>query len=92
MPYIKQENRTELKELAANVVIELERLNQATPGYAGNMNFLISTIISSILTKNKSYATINEFVGMLECVKQELYRRIAFKYEDQKAAENGDVY
>lgn len=92
MPYIKQENRIKLKELAADIIIELERLNRITPGYAGNMNFLISTIISNILEKNKSYAMINELVGMLECVKQELYRRIAFKYEDQKAAENGDVY
>jgi hypothetical protein len=38
------------------------------------------------------YAEINEVVGVLECCKLELYRRLAAPYEDTKIKENGDVY
>jgi len=31
-------------------------------------------------------------VGVLECAKMELYRRVAAPYEDKKKEENGDVY
>jgi hypothetical protein len=31
-------------------------------------------------------------VGVLECAKQELYRRILIPYEDAKIELNGDVY
>ena len=30
-------------------------------------------------------------VGVLDCVKMELYRRAAVAYEEQKMKENGDV-
>jgi hypothetical protein len=38
------------------------------------------------------YANINEAIGVLECAKLELYRRIAAPYEDHKISETGDVY
>ena len=31
-------------------------------------------------------------IGVLECAKLELYRRVAAPYEDDKIDENGDVY
>jgi hypothetical protein len=31
-------------------------------------------------------------MGVLECVKQEYYRRVASLYEDQAKERNGDVY
>lgn len=31
-------------------------------------------------------------MGVLECVKQEYYRRVAIPYEDQAKERNGDVY
>jgi len=39
-----------------------------------------------------SYAELNEVIGVLECAKQELYRRVVAPYEDGKAKINGDVY
>lgn len=39
-----------------------------------------------------NYSKINEIIGVLECCKQEFYRRIAAPYEDKKIEENGDVY
>ena len=38
------------------------------------------------------YSEINSVIGVLECAKMELYRRIAAPYEDKKCEENGDVY
>ena len=40
---------------------------------------------------NPKYSKINAIIGILECIKLELYRRVAAPYEDVKAAENGDV-
>jgi hypothetical protein len=78
MPYIKQEDR-----LGPTMIAE-------TPG---ELNYLISTLINEyILREGLNYATLNSIVGVLECAKLELYRRIAAPYEDEKCDENGDVY
>jgi len=44
------------------------------------------------LRKGVKYATLNTVIGVLECAKLELYRRVVADYEDQKCEENGDVY
>ena len=60
---------------------------------AGMMNYCISTLISKTLSAHgTNYALINELIGVLECAKLELYRRVASPYEDTKVQENGDVY
>jgi hypothetical protein len=38
-----------------------------------------------------SYGKIAMATGVLENIKQELYRRIAVKYEDSKILANGDI-
>ncbi len=38
------------------------------------------------------YSKINSLIGVLECAKLELYRRVAAPYENDKIDENGDVY
>ena len=63
------------------------------PDNAGEMNYVISTLIDDYLQEyGKNYANINEVIGVLECAKLELYRRIAAPYEDEKNETNGDVY
>jgi hypothetical protein len=44
------------------------------------------------LADELSYSKINEVIGVLECAKQELYRRVASPYEDSKKEANGDVF
>ncbi len=56
------------------------------------LNYIISRIASVEIRQNHRYATIVEAIGALECVKLELYRRLAADYEDQKCEENGDVF
>ncbi len=93
MPYIRQDKRDEFDtELDAFILKFLETgENEST---AGRLNYSISRILGAILNDDEriSYARINELVGVLECAKIELYRRIAAPYEDDKSRINGDVY
>lgn len=80
MPYINKDARAEIDKtgLAQN---------------AGELNFVITKVLLAYIDmEGLSYRTLNEVIGVLECVKQELYRRMIVGYEDQKIAENGDVY
>ena len=80
MPYISTEDRNDLD-------------NRAMPETAGELNYMISALLDDYLVeKGKNYANINEVIGMLECAKLELYRRVAAPYEDEKIDQNGDVY
>ena len=80
MPYIKSYLRYDLEEF------------QRDPDDAGELNFVLSKIIDIYLGTSYGYSNLNEVIGVLECCKLELYRRIAVPYEDQKIIENGDVY
>lgn len=80
MPYIPQEDR---RGLDPDIHSALK---------AGELNFQITSLVHSYLErKGITYTTLNEVVGVLECAKLELYRRLAAPYEDQKVRENGDV-
>jgi len=81
MPYIKPERRNAI-------------LAGAKPQDAGELNFAITVLVDNFL-KDKGeirYSHLNEVIGALDCAKLELYRRVAAPYEDEKIAENGDVY
>lgn len=81
MPYVDLERRREL-------VVE-----GRPPACAGELNFDLSqTVDLYILTQGMCYSTINDVIGVLECLKMEVYRRIAVPYEDVKIATNGDVF
>lgn len=80
MPYVKQTDRQRLD-------------GGAEADGPGELNYVITKKIDSYLgRKGLSYANLNEIIGVLECAKLEIYRRIVAKYEDSKIAENGDVY
>lgn len=82
MPYIKQIYRS---DLTPHINKDLET--------SGELNYAITKICKLYMWQHgKSYRTINDIIGVLECAKQEFYRRIAVPYEDNKIAENGDVY
>jgi hypothetical protein len=65
----------------------------SAPYSPGELNFVLTRILDDyIVRRGKNYLIINEVIGVLECAKLELYRRIAAPYEDEKLADNGDVY
>jgi hypothetical protein len=72
-----------------------ERLDSGgAPETAGELNYVISCLVDRYLVARGGvrYAHLNEVVGVLECAKLELYRRVAAPYEDEKCEESGDVY
>ena len=80
MPYLAPNRRLEIDEWSA------------TPSTPGELNYVITRQTHDYLRlKGLSYANINEVVGVLECAKQEFYRRIVAPYEDEKMRENGDI-
>lgn len=80
MPYITQKQKTELETWGAK------------PKDAGELNYVITRIIDEYLGNELRYQRINDVVGVLECAKLEIYRRLAAPYEDKKRDENGEVY
>ena len=88
MPYIPKEERKELDEIAGALTTNLRNGN-----FRGKLNYFISSVAQGLIEANGvSYSFINDFIGVLECCKLELYRRVASPYEYRKIEENGDVY
>lgn len=85
MPYIKQDKRDFMNDAICVLSNSID-----TPG---DLNYAITELARRYLVmRGVTYTTLNTLIGVLECAKQEFYRRAAVPYEDQKASENGDVY
>ena len=81
MPYIKQEVRKDLCHRFAE------------PRTPGELNYMVTDKCLAYLDlQRESYQTYNDIIGVLECAKQEFYRKLVSKYEDKKCTENGEVY
>ena len=86
MPYIKKERRRELSVPSNWTMIGLAQ-------DVGELNYQITCLVDNFISRKElKYSEINSAIGVLECAKMELYRRIAAPYEDKKCEENGDVY
>lgn len=72
--------------------IEQYRRDNDVATSAGELNYLITKTCDNFIGSELSYSKINEVIGVLECAKLEMYRRLAAPYEDKKMSENGDVY
>jgi hypothetical protein len=58
----------------------------------GDLNYCITVLVHEYLKAHgKSYAVMNDCMGVLEAAKLEFYRRIVAPYEDEKIKENGDI-
>lgn len=87
MPYIKKEDRAEIDPLIEPVIQFL--LTQPPEKVDGEINYIVTKVLKKLYPLK--YYHINRAMGVLECIKQEYYRRVAAGYEDQKARENGDA-
>ncbi len=84
MPYIKEEDRERIRphigELAQNI------------SNAGELNYAMTILMHECINNwGLRYATLNEIIGAIECMKLELYARVVRPYEKIKIEENGDV-
>lgn len=99
MPYIKKNNRIGLdlcidqlvNRIRANLPENKEKLtSEEFLQTAGDINYCFSRICAALIG-DISYGKIAIATGVLENVKQELYRRVAEPYENLKILENGDI-
>lgn len=86
MPYINVGMRAVINRRIADLLVIVRDLA------AGEVNYLFTMLLRAWVGDVPTYGRLNEAIGVLECAKLELYRRMAAPYEDGKRAANGDVY
>lgn len=88
MPYINKKSKLHIDH-------QLDLLLELVPKLSeGELNYVITRIVDTHLLRGEriNYSRINSIIGVLECAKLEVYRRLAAPYEDAKREQNGDVY
>lgn len=91
MPYVPATERKELDQEIAALAEKIRKISK-NETLAGNLNYSITSLLLAVYGKELRYHQHNEIVGLLECAKQEFYRRLTASYEDKKCAENGEVF
>ena len=87
MPYIEDTERNPLDVAVHALAVTAET--------EGELNYIITTLLwkwLQLTPEGVNYPNINKIIGVLECAKQEFYRRVATPYEDHKLDINGDVF
>ena len=87
MPYIKPEKRAKYDRTLEELIGILKSL--PAEEVDGELNYVVTKILKEVYPLR--YFHINKAIGVLECIKQEFYRRVAAPYEDIKMKESGDV-
>ena len=86
MPYISPHKRELLDDTRPTSV------RARWPQDPGELNYVLSQEINEYLDGKRGYFLFNEVIGVLECLKLEIYRRLVARLEDEKMATNGDVF
>lgn len=88
MPYIKKAQRAQLDPFIDNLAQAI-----GTEDIDGKLNYAISRLVAGGYAPGGhwSYSLIQRAVGLIACVGQELYHRVAVPYEAEAAARNGDI-
>lgn len=96
MPYIEKEDRKSLDDQIEKMASLIKSLSFEKNGendfkhMLGLINYSFSRILM-VSMESVSYSKIAMATGVVENVKQELYRRVAARYEDKKINSNGDL-
>lgn len=94
MPYIDETSRKILDwpidDLANTITNYSEYSDRDMVTILGDLNYCISRLVGKVMG-DTSYAKIAMLTGVLENVKQELYRRVVVPYEEEKIVQNGDI-
>ena len=95
MPYITQEKRRQVDNLIDDLRTTLAsmEMDDEFNNMEGNVNYVITSLLMKVYGNkdSTSYSQINAAIGVLECAKAELYRKVAGPYEDQKEFDNGPI-
>lgn len=87
LPYISREKRAKYDRVLEELIGILKSL--PVDEVDGELNYVVTKILKEVYPLR--YFHLNRAIGVLECIKQEFYRRVAAPYEDVKMRENGDV-
>lgn len=93
MPYIKPEQRELLDPLIndlAKTITAIEH-SSAESQWPGLLNYAVTRLAVKLLPV-LNYNSMSRMHGVLADVPMEWYRRMMAPYEDEKIAQNGDVY
>jgi pantothenate kinase type III len=104
MPYITENRRKNLDDSINRLVLAIKGnntditnvfdkeslTNEEFLDIVGDINYAFSRTVSALMGE-VSYGKIAIITGVLENIKQEFYRRVAEKYEDNKILANGDI-
>ena len=84
MPYIKKENRERIDPFVEELFDHLKT--------RGDMNYAITKLLHKYIKREGlRYRNLNDVIGIVECVKLELYRKVIANYENLKIEGNGDI-
>lgn len=93
MPYIREDQRTLMDNALVEIISAVKQTqleNSVLP--VGELNYVVSSILANVgFAHGISYAKCNALVGVLECAKLELYRRVIAPYEAGAIERNGDL-
>jgi hypothetical protein len=92
MPYIAQDKRKLLNQHITAIAEIIRKSQPIDADRNGQMNYTVSQLINLVYGPNWRYASINDVVGMISCVHDEFYAKVALPYEKKKEDENGTVY
>ena len=81
MPYIPKKDRAKYQSLLNELAGLVPKEHQSR---AGNINYIVSLLLSKVYGEEIRYADHNEIIGVLTCIKDEFYRRYTAPYEDKK--------
>lgn len=87
MPYISPELRPPIQEAGEELASRILELD--VKAQDGAFNYAVTSLLKSVYPE--TYFNFNRAIGVLECIKQEYYRRDVAPYENRKIEENGDV-
>lgn len=88
MPYIIQDDRKRYNELVAQLIAKLSEIPEEDRD--GHLNYCVTLMLKRLYSPPK-YKRYNKAIGVLECIKQEFYRKVVAPYEDLKEQESGPV-
>ncbi len=88
MPYIEREERARYEKLIQESIDLFSHL--PTDKIDGHLNYFITRLLAGLYIP--SYFNYNRVQGLLECIKQEFYRRRVAPYENEKMRLHGDVF
>lgn len=104
MPYIDEKTRSQLDKDIDSIVSTIKEISISNYNnfndkevsdhqilnILGIINYCFTKIIMKLIGKI-TYNKIAMITGVLDNVKQEFYRRVAYWYEDKKIVSNGDI-